>query len=43
MGYPQGPKVGEILRAVEDAQLEGEIATRAGATAFVRERYPREA
>jgi tRNA nucleotidyltransferase/poly(A) polymerase len=43
MGYPQGPKVGEILRAVEDAQLEGEIATRAGATAFVHERYPREA
>src|SRR5262245_6651096 len=43
MGYPQGPRVGEILRAVEDAQLEGEIATRAAATAFVRDRYPREA
>jgi poly(A) polymerase len=43
MGYSEGPQVGEILRALEDAQLEGEIATRAAATAFVRDRYPREA
>ena len=43
MGYAPGPLFGEILRALEDAQLEGEIATRDAATAFVRERYPREA
>ena len=42
MGYAPGPRVGDILRALEDAQLEGEIATRAAATVFVRERYPRE-
>ena len=42
MGYAPGPRVGEILRALEDAQLEGDIATRAAATVFVRERYPRE-
>lgn len=40
MGYTPGPRVGQILRAVEDAQLEGDIGTRAAATAFVRERYP---
>jgi poly(A) polymerase len=40
MGYTPGPRVGEILRALEDAQLEGEIATRAAAVAFVRARYP---
>jgi tRNA nucleotidyltransferase/poly(A) polymerase len=40
MGYTPGPRVGEILRALEDAQLEGEIATRAAAMAFVRDRYP---
>jgi poly(A) polymerase len=40
MGYRPGPRVGEILRAVRDAQLEGELATPAAATAFVRTRYP---
>ncbi len=39
MGYAPGPRVGEILRALEDAQLEGTIATPAAAAAFVRERY----
>ncbi len=43
MGYAAGPRVGEILRALEDAQLEGEITTPAAAAAFVRDRYPREA
>ncbi len=43
MGYSPGPRIGEILRALEDAQLEGEIATRTAATEFVRERYPRDA
>jgi poly(A) polymerase len=40
MGYRSGPRLGEILRAVRDAQLEGELATPAAATAFVRSRYP---
>jgi poly(A) polymerase len=39
MGYSQGPLFSEILRAVEDAQLEGEIETSADAEAFVRARY----
>ena len=40
MGYSQGPLFSEILRAVEDAQLEGEIETSADAEAFVLARYP---
>ncbi len=43
MGYSQGPLFSEILRAVEDAQLEGEIETSADAEAFVRVRYPNSA
>jgi poly(A) polymerase len=39
MGYCQGPLFSEILRAIEDAQLEGEIETPADAEAFVRARY----
>jgi poly(A) polymerase len=37
MGYAPGPRLGEILRAIEDAQLDGTIATREEAQAFVRE------
>lgn len=40
MGHPAGPRIGEILRAVEDAQLDGALTTRAEAEAFVRERFP---
>jgi putative nucleotidyltransferase with HDIG domain len=40
MGYPPGPRLGEILRAVEDAQLDGTIGDRGAAEAFVRERFP---
>lgn len=40
MGYPAGPRIGEILRAVEDAQLDGAVRTRAEAETFVRERFP---
>lgn len=40
MGYPPGPLFREILEAVEDAQLEGEITTPEGARAFVRNRWP---
>jgi hypothetical protein len=40
LGYPKGPTIGRILHALEDAQLEGEIATRADAEAFLRARFP---
>lgn len=39
MGYESGPLLGEILDALEEAQLEGSIETRAAAEAFVRSRY----
>ena len=39
MGYIPGPLFSEILRAVEDAQLEGQIATKAEAEEFVRKRF----
>ena len=41
MGYPPGPILGEILSALEDAQLEQELATREEAEAFVREKWAR--
>ena len=43
LGYPAGPRYREILAAVEDAQLEGEVATREQALAWIRERFPRQA
>jgi len=36
MGFAPGPRMGEILRAVEDAQLDGEIKTADEARSFVR-------
>ncbi|MGC1617491.1 MAG: CCA tRNA nucleotidyltransferase [Candidatus Acidiferrum sp.] len=39
MGYIPGPLFSEILRAVEDAQLEGQIATKAEAEEFVRKKF----
>jgi tRNA nucleotidyltransferase/poly(A) polymerase len=38
-GYAPGPKFGEVLAAVEDAQLEGRIGTRDEALALVREQF----
>jgi putative nucleotidyltransferase with HDIG domain len=38
-GYQPGPRFKEILRAVEDAQLEGAIATADDAMALVTERF----
>ncbi len=38
-GYTPGPAFKEILQAVEDAQLEGVIATAEDAMALVRERF----
>jgi len=41
LGYTPGPIFGTILHHVEDAQLEGEIATREEAAARVRREFPR--
>ena len=40
MGYAPGPEYQRILTALEDAQLEGGVATREQAMAFVRTSYP---
>jgi poly(A) polymerase len=39
-GYKPGPVFKSILRAVEDAQLEGRIRTRDEAIALIQEQYP---
>lgn len=41
LGYPPGPAYREMLAAVEDAQLEGRLATRADALALLQRRFPR--
>jgi poly(A) polymerase len=41
LGYPPGPGFGEMLRAVEDAVLEGKVQTREQALELVAHRYPR--
>jgi poly(A) polymerase len=41
MGYVPGPNYQAILRALEDAQLEGALATKAEAREYVRNHYPR--
>src|SRR5438876_176136 len=40
-GYAPGPRFSEILAALEEAQLEGQVGTREEAERFVAERYPR--
>ncbi len=40
MGYIAGPIFSEILGVVEDAQLEGQIATKEEAEELVRRKYP---
>ena len=40
LGYAPGPPIGRILEALETAQLEGEILTRAEAEAWVLASYP---
>jgi len=40
LGYAPGPLFGQILQALEEAQLEGEIRTREEAERFVHERFP---
>jgi poly(A) polymerase len=39
-GYEPGPRFKEILTAVEDAQLEGRLATREGAMDLVKREFP---
>jgi poly(A) polymerase len=41
LGYAAGPRVGEILRALEEAQLDGQVRTREDAERFVAERFAR--
>ena len=40
MGYTPGPLFGEILTAIEDKQLEGELSTREDAEVFIRKTWP---
>ena len=40
MGYAPGPLFSEILRSIEDAQLDGQIDNLAEAEGFVRRHYP---
>lgn len=40
LGYTPGPRFKEILTAVEDAQLEGELADETAARDFVQQRFP---
>ena len=41
MGYIPGPRFSEILRAVEDAQLEGRVTTKDEARELVLSRFPK--
>ncbi|HKR30384.1 MAG TPA: HD domain-containing protein, partial [Terriglobales bacterium] len=43
MGYKQGPVFSEILRAVEDAQLEGQLKTAEEARDYVRRNFGKSA
>jgi poly(A) polymerase len=40
MGYRPGPHLGKILAALEEAQLEGALASSEQARAFVQEKFP---
>jgi poly(A) polymerase len=39
-GYEPGPRFKEVLTAVEDAQLEGRLASREAAIEYVRREFP---
>ena len=41
IGYPEGPQVGLILKAVEEKQLEKELVSKAEALAWVAEAFPK--
>jgi poly(A) polymerase len=40
LGYPPGPSMGEMLRALEEEQLEGHLRSAAEAQAWFMEHYP---
>ena len=40
MGYRPAPRFKEILRDVEDAQLEGQLTSPEDALRFVQDRFP---
>lgn len=40
LGYKPGPQFQAILRALEDAQLDGSVRTRGEAEVFLRQHYP---
>ena len=40
LGYPPGPLVGDILHAIETAQLDGALSTPDAARQFVQSRFP---
>jgi len=40
-GYAQGPRLAEILRAVEDGQLDGRLRSKDEALAYVRSEFPK--
>ena len=42
MGYAPGPQFSQILTALEDAQLDGQIRTEDEARGFVADRFPQE-
>jgi hypothetical protein len=39
LGYPSGPKVGQILNFIREKQVEGEIKTREDALKILRENF----
>ncbi len=41
LGFPEGPAIGAILKAVEERQLEKELTSRSEALAWVAEAFPR--
>ncbi len=42
LGWSPGPRIGEVLREVEDRQLEGELGSKEAALAWVRETFAAE-
>ena len=43
LGIPAGPRVGELIRALEEAQLNGELATRVEALAWLSQQVSEQA
>jgi tRNA nucleotidyltransferase/poly(A) polymerase len=40
LGYPPGPAMGEMLRALEEEQLEGNLRSREEAVRWLKGRFP---